>query len=401
MRQLLTILTLVVTLSAQGGNRVLSPEIRTLKALVGGDWQNRPVMELRGGEVLTVGFDQMSHEAHRYTCHISRHEADWSEAEEVFESEWLVGFNDFPIDDYEPSLNTTVSYLHYTMRLPNSQCRLKMSGNYRLTIYDEDEGHEAVAEVELMVVEPLMNVQLSASSNTDIDVHSSHQQVSLGVTYNGLRVTSPDTELYTVVMQNWNEQDRRVNVRPNYQHQQGLRWEHQQDYIFKAGNEYHKFEILDTSHPTMGIERIGWDGERYQAYPFPATVSRNYLTDETAKGGCLIRNSDNTEVDYTCDYVCVNFTLQSPWLGEVFIDGLWTDRADRSAYRMQYDGEQECYYTQLLLKQGYYSYRFATTEGQAAPQEGSYYQTSNTYQALVYYRSPSDRSWRLVGVALR
>jgi hypothetical protein len=31
------------------------------------------------------------------------------------------------------------------------------------------------------------------------------------------------------------------------------------------------------------------------------------------------------------------------------------------------------------------------------PEEGSFYQTENRYEALVYYRATGGRSWRLVG----
>jgi hypothetical protein len=31
------------------------------------------------------------------------------------------------------------------------------------------------------------------------------------------------------------------------------------------------------------------------------------------------------------------------------------------------------------------------------PEEGSFYQTENRYQALVYYKGIGQRTWRLVG----
>ena len=219
---------------------------------------------------------------------------DWTESTDIFESDWLQGFNDYPIDNYTNSLNTTVNYTHYEFRIPNEQCRIRMSGNYRLTIYDEDHGNEKVLDAEFYVVEPIVNIGLSMSTNTDIDVNKSHQQLNMTLEYKDLKVVRPDDEIYTVVMQNWNEQTARINPRPPYTYHQGQRWEHQRELIFEAGNEFHKYEILDVSHPTMGIDRIHWDGEHYQAYPFTTTTRRNYLTDESANGAFYIRNSDFT-----------------------------------------------------------------------------------------------------------
>lgn len=115
-----------------------SPHVKTLQAVVNRDWLSPPVMTLGSDDVLNIAFDELSHEYHRFTYHIEHCEADWSPSTELFESDYLSGFNDNPIEDYQNSINTTVLYTHYSMQLPNDRCRLKMSGNYRLTILDED-----------------------------------------------------------------------------------------------------------------------------------------------------------------------------------------------------------------------------------------------------------------------
>lgn len=388
---------LLLATTLQAGNKIYSPMVKTLTTIVNNDWQNRPVMELGSRDVLHIGFDELSHDSHRYICHLTRCEADWSETTDVFESDWLQGFNDFPLDDYQNSLNTTVNYTHYEFTIPNSQCMIRMSGNYRLSIFDEDNGHEKILDAEFYVVEPVVNIGLNLTTNTDIDVNKSHQQVSINLEYKDLNVIRPEDEIYTVVMQNWNEQTARLNPAPQYTYHQGLRWEHQRELIFDAGNEYHKFEVLDVSHPTMGIDRIGWDGKRYQAFPFTTTVRRNYLTDESANGAFYIRNSNRSEIAYTCDYVWVNYTLEAPYSGEIFLQGQWTNNADATAYQMQYDANSQCYMAQVMQKQGYYSYQYVDKDGRTAPTEGNFFQTRNKYQVLVYYKGLGDRTWRLVG----
>lgn len=388
---------LLLATTLQAGNKIYSPMVKTLTTIVNNDWQNRPVMELGSRDVLHIGFDELSHDSHRYICHLTRCEADWSETTDVFESDWLQGFNDFPLDDYQNSLNTTVNYTHYEFTIPNSQCMIRMSGNYRLSIFDEDNGNEKILDAEFYVVEPVVNIGLNLTTNTDIDVNKSHQQVSINLEYKDLNVIRPEDEIYTVVMQNWNEQTARLNPAPQYTYHQGLRWEHQRELIFDAGNEYHKFEVLDVSHPTMGIDRIGWDGKRYQAFPFTTTVRRNYLTDESANGAFYIRNSNRSEIAYTCDYVWVNYTLEAPYSGEIFLQGQWTNNADATAYQMQYDANSQCYIAQVMQKQGYYSYQYVDKDGRTAPTEGKFFQTRNKYQVLVYYKGLGDRTWRLVG----
>jgi len=93
----------------------------------------------------------------------------------------------------------------------------------------------------------------------------------------------------------------------------------------------------------------------------------------------------------------VNYTLQVPFQGDIYLQGHWTDRADRDTYRMQYDPQHGIYHTRLLQKQGYYSYQFLTADGKVPPSEGSFYQTENTYQAFVYWRGDGGRTWQLLG----
>ena len=156
------------------------------------------------------------------------------------------------------------------------------------------------------------------------------------------------------------------------------------------------------SHPTMGIDKISWDGNNYQVSPFICEPRINYLYDQDANGAFYIRNSDNFENDITSDYVVVNYMLKSPKMpgGDIYIDGNWTESADKANYMMQYDDNDKAYKATIVQKQGYYSYQFlqATGDGKydIPETEGSYYQTENRYQAYVYYRAPGARTWRLV-----
>jgi hypothetical protein len=242
-----------------------------------------------------------------------------------------------------------------------------------------------------------MGVGLNVTTNTDVDHNQSHQQLSMTVNYNNLRVNNVDEEICTVVMQNWREDHARHNIRPNFTNAQGLTWDHNRALIFDAGNEYHKFEVLDVSHTTMGLDRIEWNGNNYEAWPFTATVRKNYLTDVSAQGAFVVRNSDNREVDYTCDYVWINYELAAPYQGDIYIDGQWTTDSEREHYRMTYDAQTASYKARIMQKQGYYSYQFTDADGNIPPSEGSFFQTENRYQALIYYKGTGARTWRLVG----
>lgn len=393
----------MTVVESKGRSIVYDKNVKTLQVVVNQEWLSIPVMRLNSNDVLNISFDELSHDYHRYIYRLEHCEADWSPSEELFESDWLEGFNNNPIEDYQNSLNTTVLYTHYQQQIPNDRCRLKMSGNYRLHIYDENEDGKEVLCAEFMVTENLMNVGLSVTTNTDVDFNQNHQQVSITVNYdNRINLINDQEQLWTIVMQNGREDNVKNNPKPSYRQSGQLRWEHNRDLIFEAGNEYHKYEILDVSHPTMGIDHIEWDGHNYQAYPFTDEPRYNYLYNQDANGAFYIRNSDNIENEYTCDYVYVNYKLKpaKAYDGRVIVNGQWTtERPDN--YIMSYDKEDKCYFTKILQKQGYYSYQYLlqdpTGKTHVMPEEGSFFETENRYQALIYYKGLSERTWRLVG----
>ena len=381
--------------SLTAGNRIYDPQIKSLETMVNADWLSPTVMRLHGGDILHIGFDELSHDYHRYIYRLEHCEADWTTSDELFESDWLEGFNNNVIEDFDRSINTTVDYTHYRLSIPNDKCRLKMSGNYRLHVIEEYLDEE-VLTVEFMISEEAMTLSMAITTNTDIDTNLSHQQVSFGLKYGNLLVTDPQEQLQTVVMQNCREDNSRWNVRPTAVIQNGLEWTHCQDLIFDGGNEYRKFEVLDPSHPTMGIDRIYWDGRSYQAFPFVDEPRPNYLYDEDANGSFLLRNSDNRESETTSDYVWVNYRLKTPYRpdGDIVIDGRWTTE-DPETYIMTYDDISGLYTASILQKLGYYSYQYLL-DSRPLPSEGNFYQTENGYQILVYYKGTGERTWRLV-----
>ena len=383
-------------------HEILSPTITSLQVIAGKDWLLPPITQL-GGEPINISFDDLTHEYHRYTYRIEHCEADWTTSEEIFTSDYCEGYyEDNPIDDLVESINTNTLYTHYSLQIPNERCRLKIGGNYRLTVVDNNNDDTPILTVCFMVVEPLMKVGLSMTTNTDYDINKRHQQIAMDLKYGNLTVTSPETQIKTVVMQNGRWDNAVVNAKPQYVMSDGLRWDHCRDFIFNGGNEYRKFEILDPGHPTLGIETISWDGENYNAMIWTDEPRQSYVYDEDANGAFYIRNSDNFENDYSSDYILTHFRLKSPHLeGKVYLNASWTYDRFEPKYEMQYDDLAQLYTTTLPLKQGYYSYQYLwlRNDGTTAPvpSEGNFYQTENQYQALVYYRPIGGRTDRLVG----
>lgn len=388
-------------------HEIMDGNIRTLQVVAGNRWTDMPLIKLNGtrtNDVLNISFDDMTHDYRRFSYKVQHCEADWTPSESLFESDYIEGFYDgLTIDDVTESINTQMLYSHYKFTFPNSKCRLKMSGNYLLTIFDDNED-EPVIKVSFMVCEEKAQVFLSMNPNTDIDNRKNHQQIGMQLRYNGIAPNRPDQQIHTVVLQNQQWATAKWDAPWQYSTPQGLEWNHCRDLIFEAGNEYYKYEILSVDHTTMGIDRIHWDGENYHVFPWAVEEQRSYLYNEDANGAFYIRNSDNYENDFSTEYVFVhyNFAVEHPVEGDIYIDGRFTNgQFLPDLNMMQYNPETGSYEAALLQKQGYYNYKLMQQLPDGTlrnlPQCGNFYETENSYQALVYYRGTTDRTDRLVG----
>ena len=407
MKKITVLLSLLCCVSATTAQRheILDRQLHTLQVVVNDDPLQPPIMNLGGGNHLEIGFDEFSHEYHRYIYKVEHCNADWSPSTEIFESDYMNGFNGEPIEDYEKIFNTTVLYTHYSLRIPNENISLKLSGNYKLTVYN-DEGDEPVPVLTacFSLVEPGVGIGATVSTNTDIDFNKSHQQVDFSVNYGLVKVIDPHRELKTVVMQNRRWDNCVVNPKPNIQAANKIEFTHNRQLIFPAGNEYHKFEILDVHVPTLNVDRMEWFDPYYHATLYPNQTARNYLYDEDQNGAFIILNSDDEDVATTCDYVFTHFTLKSPQLpgGEVYLNGEWTYNRFIPEYRMTYNRETQAYEATALLKQGYYNYNYlfvpdGDTQGNSGRTDGNFYETENEYIILVYHRPNGGRYDILVG----
>lgn len=406
-----TIYTLIVLLFSlcplQAQNsRVYSDHIKTLQVIANKDVLLPPIINLGGNNTIDIGFDILSHDYHRLIYKVEHCNADWTPSTEIFESDYLEGFNGQVIEDVETSFNTNLLYSHYHVQIPNEDLSLKLSGNYKVHVFRDEDGadpEQPLLTACFSVVEPEVGISASVSTNTEIDFNKTHQQVSFSINYGTLTVNDPIRELKTVVMQNRRTDNWVLNPKPDIQKVNTLEYLHNRQLIFDAGNEFHKFEILGFNRANMNVDQIKWHDPYYHIILNEDRPQKNYIFENDQNGASVVRNEDNTDNETSTEYVWVHFSLKAPEMsqGNVYIAGNWTYNQFIPQYRMSYNRELQAYEASLLLKQGYYNYQYlyvapGSTRGESLI-DGSFYQTENEYIILVYQRPTGERYDRLVG----
>ena len=137
MKRILYILLLALLPLAAGAQFVytMAPNVLSPKMELNGQWDALPVMTLGSDDVMCFSFDEMSHAYHRFTYRITHCNSDWTPSD-MHEIEFLDGFNDIPVEEWENSVNTLRLYTHYRFTLPNENVSLVLSGNYKKNFDD-------------------------------------------------------------------------------------------------------------------------------------------------------------------------------------------------------------------------------------------------------------------------
>jgi len=382
-----------------------SQQFRTLKVHPVNDRMSNPVIVLNSNNQIRISWDEMSHDFKRFSYRIIHCNQDWTKSD-INTLEYMDGFAENDVENYEKSYSTSAFYTHYFFDLPNENVKFKYSGNYAVEIFDKDGSGETLMTALFMLVENKATVSASITANTDIDFEKYHQQLSIEVKPSGLSLNRPENEIKITVSKNRLRDESRMNIKPKYVSPQKLTYEHEKELIFEAGNEYRRFEITSFKHSGINVNKVVYFNPFYNAELFADEARLNsYVYDQDQNGKYLVNNTDYDNVDVCSDYFLVHFSypVKQPWIdGGLFLSGELVENKIDNNSKLIYNFERGTYEKTLMLKQGSYNYRYVfrpsgSNEYTLSKTEGSYWQTENEYQIYVYYRPFGGRYDQLVG----
>ena len=358
-----------------------------------------PILELN--DLLTLEFDVLNSNEDDFYYVIEHYDFDWKPSRLV-KTEFLQGFDNLRIINYQNSFNTYQRYSHYTLNIPNQQTRLKVSGNYMLKIYNEYD--ELMFSRKFMVYENLASVGMIVRRSRDVKYIAQKQTVDMRITSPTLQFDNPDQTTNTVIIQNNNLNTAIYGVKPQYTLGRELIYKYTNETAFWGGNEYLYFENKDVRGANVGIQFIDLQ-EIYHSYLFTDIIraDRPYTYNPDINGNFVITALNVEDPSIEADYTQVHFSLQHPETFDkrIYIYGNYNNYSLSEMNRMYYNPDSGFYEGTLLLKQGFYNYKYVTLDNNNIMDEGAisgnYDFTENNYKALVYYRPLGGRYDRIVG----
>lgn len=349
---------------------------------------------------LRLEFDDLVTAYQAYTVRISHCNADWSKSN-LSNLDFLTEYNSFPINQYAFSSDTHIPYLHYWFVVPP----VKLSGNYVLTVYLDDS--KPVLSKRFMVYDK----QIQLSLNTDLSGASQlndKQPISLSIKYPNLDVINASTQFEVHIRQNQRWDNLITNVPPAFLREAEREIEYRvndENYMPDGGNEYRFIDLRTVINTGQNLARIDRTMKPYTAY---VGIDKSRQYDRYSQypdfnGNFVIMNYDYT-LQYSENYIKTIFTLATgkKMEGAVHLQGKLINNPFSKESEMQYDSAKQEYRKELLLKQGWYNYQYVIAKGNKKSNllEGDHFETENTYEVLVYYKSLQPKADLLVGYLL-
>ncbi len=394
------------SLIAQTATQYFFSNIKSFQTIANDDEFAAPSITLDSDEYIRFEFDILTDDLQWLNYRLIHCNYDGTPSN-LSELDYIDGFNDIQIEQYEPSFNTFTPYYHYSFTIPNYDIRPTVSGRYRVEIFNNETPDQVIAHSYFTVNEAILNVRGEVSSNTDIDFNEGHQQVNIKLLTRDIAINNPSSELKVVVTQNNRQDNRAIVSQPSRFSSNEIEYSHIRPLIFEAGNNYRRFEITDHQYAGLGVDIIRFYNNVYHCMLFPSEIRRYqpYTYDQDQDGRYFINalRTDNSNLE--ADYMVVHFSIpiDFPFTeGNIHLQGDFISDNLGEESQMIYNFDTKQYEKSLLLKQGLYNYLYLMvkhnqTKGSTLEIEGDKYQTPNEYLIEVFYRRPGERYDRLIG----
>lgn len=414
-------------------------DIQSVKFHLDGSLISLPVLYAGQAGQLVISFDDTSEDDFKnYTYSVVHCDADWTPSR-LTQLEYIEGFGEERIENFEYSFKAKSIYSHYWALLPNEDMLFTKSGNYLLKVYeDEDEKRLAITR-RFLVVDHAVDIVGRSNRPAKVSKSDTHQEIDFKVIHKNFEIRNPQQEIKATVIQNGRWNDAITGLRPLFSRFEEQSFEYQDKIVFPAGKEFRFLDLrgLKFRDPRLisvtesnGLYEavIEKDKKRGNGAHFERfDVNGNFIIENADERGRLFIQRDNSigsiqlddgiqigigasDVNFEVhnlqsEYVDVLFTLESP--GEMFDEDIYiygglSDWEFKPAFKMVYNPAIYAYVGKVRLKQGYYDYIYAAVSKETGlpdfeVTEGDWHETENAYTVLIYYRPFGSRYDQLIG----
>lgn len=360
-----------------------------------------PIVPL--GNVLELSFDDLDADNKDYQYKIEHMTYDWKPSN-LQANQYINGFEQNYIIDVTNSFNTLQSYTHYKIQIPNQNTTITESGNYLISILNDDD--EVVFSRKCVFYENLTTIGVNVLRGRNIISNNSEQTVQFIINHKGLNINNPTQEVKIQLLQNNNWNTSITDIDPLFIRPNQLIYNYTEETNFFGGNEFLFFDNKYIRNTNLNIAKTVRDDIFHNyLYTDIERAFKPYTYNPDINGNFIIRTLDAEDTDTEADYAMMHFSLEvnQPFKNkDVYVYGAFNNFELTEDNKLQYNNNEGVYQGEILLKQGFYNYTYVTVDSDNSIDlteiNGSFFQTENEYTLLAYYKPFGALFYRVIGV---
>jgi len=360
-----------------------------------GSNQDYPVFNL--SDKIFFSFDDLNTKKSSFYYKINHYDFEWKPSK-ILKSEYIDGYDDNLIESFDNSYNTLIDYTNYQISIPNKDLKLKISGNYSISIHSEN--GDFLFEKKFSVLNKMISTNIKIKKSSDLEKIDSHQNIDISVRCDNCnKFNGNSSDLKLVVVKNNNLNNFRVIEKPDYFLNNTLIY---RDISFKGGNEFLNFDSSKINSTNVKVYKTELN-DFYEIY-LRTDIDRTdsfYQYNPDVNGSFVInKNFNNPEIEN--DYSLVKFSFKPDRIDKknrVFIIGEFNDYKITNKYELKLNNN--IYKGEFKFKQGFYNYKYLSLEtgGRIKKYSGNFWETQNIYIALLYHKKLTEKYYKLISIS--
>jgi len=360
-----------------------------------GSNQDYPVFNL--SDKIFFSFDDLNTKKSSFYYKINHYDFEWKPSK-ILKSEYIDGYDDNLIESFDNSYNTLIDYTNYQISIPNKDLKLKISGNYSISIHSEN--GDFLFEKKFSVLNKMISTNIKIKKSSDLEKIDSHQNIDISVRCDNCnKFNGNSSDLKLVVVKNNNLNNFRVIEKPDYFLNNTLIY---RDISFKGGNEFLNFDSSKINSTNVKVYKTELN-DFYEIY-LRTDIDRTdsfYQYNPDINGSFVInKNFNNPEIEN--DYSLVKFSFKPDRIDKknrVFIIGEFNDYKITNKYELKLNNN--IYKGEFKFKQGFYNYKYLSleTDGRIKKYSGNFWETQNIYIALLYHKKLTEKYYKLISIS--
>lgn len=377
-----------------------------------------PIADLAGQTRLSITFDDLDGGVRDYYYSIIHCDRDWHPSE-LNTLEYLDGYTEDRILNFQFSNKTLQEYTQYSFTIPNPSMRWTKSGNYLLVVFEKDNDYYPVFTRRFIVAERAVPVTPRLTRPSQPSKMRTHQEIDFTANFEQFPLRNPQQDVVAVVLQNGRWDTAIDGVKPLFVRGNELLFDYQNKIVFPAMKEFRFLDLRSLRYISQNIANIErlpgrWEVTLMKDQP---RDGQPYIEYEDLNGDFIIETQDQTN-QMAADYAQVLFTFYAPepfYDSDLYLMGTFSNWQPHPRFKMQYNQAVNGYVLKRPLKQGFYNYAYGLLPTSNQPRtrngddkaptppvdfaltEGNFFETENNYLILLYFHPFGARYDQVIG----